>query len=247
MFEQTFITYKDQQRTWTYMLGVAGELLAVGVLLLLPLIYTEKLTNFGFSHLPLTSPHSQPPKPPDMKAIPGRVATHHRFVAVLNSPTVIPSKPVMLADVVDAPSTDFVPGAVPGDNTGTALLSMRGDAAPPPPVPPKPVERQPVAVSKPKQEPVRLGGDVQAAKIIRRVMPVYPQLARAARVQGTVQLVGMIAKDGTIVKLQVISGHPLLIAAAVEAVRQWVYRPTLLNGEPVEVIAPIEVHFTLAQ
>jgi periplasmic protein TonB len=59
--------------------------------------------------------------------------------------------------------------------------------------------------------------------------------------------VGMIAKDGTIVKLQVISGHPLLIAAAVEAVRQWVYRPTLLNGEPVEVIAPIEVHFTLAQ
>jgi periplasmic protein TonB len=94
---------------------------------------------------------------------------------------------------------------------------------------------------------VRLGGDVQAAKIIRRVMPVYPQLARAARVQGTVQLVGMIAKDGTIVKLQVISGHPLLIAAAVEAVRQWVYRPTLLNGEPVEVIAPIEVHFTLAQ
>ena len=74
---------------------------------------------------------------------------------------------------------------------------------------------------------------------------MYPALARSARVQGTVHLLGVVSKDGTIQKLQVLGGHPLLVAAAVDAVKQWVYRPTLLNGEPVEVIAPIDVIFTL--
>jgi protein TonB len=78
-------------------------------------------------------------------------------------------------------------------------------------------------------------------------MPIYPQLARQARVSGTVELVGVIAKDGTVRQLNVISGHPLLIPAAVDAVKQWTYRPTLLSGEPVEVVAPITVHFILGQ
>jgi protein TonB len=85
------------------------------------------------------------------------------------------------------------------------------------------------------------------AKIIRRVMPVYPQLARQMRLSGTVRLEGVIARDGRVVNLQVISGHPMLVASAVEAVRQWIYRPTLLNGQAVEVIAPIDVRFILAQ
>ena len=83
--------------------------------------------------------------------------------------------------------------------------------------------------------------------IVRRVIPLYPVLAKQARVSGTVKLLGVISKDGTIQQLQVISGHALLVTAAVEAVRQWVYRPTMLSGEPVEVQAPIEVHFTLNQ
>jgi protein TonB len=83
--------------------------------------------------------------------------------------------------------------------------------------------------------------------IMRRVLPVYPALAKTARVQGTVHLVGVIAINGTIQQLQVLSGHPLLVNAAVEAVRQWIYKPTTLNGDPVEVIAPIDVHFTLSQ
>ena len=86
-----------------------------------------------------------------------------------------------------------------------------------------------------------------AAKVVRRILPVYPPLARQARVSGNVKLLGVISKDGTIQQLQVISGHPLLVNAALDAVRQWVYRPTLLNGEPVEVVAPIDVNFTLAQ
>ena len=88
---------------------------------------------------------------------------------------------------------------------------------------------------------------MQAAKLIKKVVPQYPALARIARVSGTVHLLGNIAKDGTIQRLQVVSGNPLLVQAALDAVRQWVYRPTRLNGEAVEVIAPIDVIFTLSQ
>ena len=83
--------------------------------------------------------------------------------------------------------------------------------------------------------------------LLKKVVPIYPSLARQARVSGTVQLIGVIAKDGTIQQLQVVGGHPLLVKAAVDAVRQWIYRPTLLNGQAVEVIAPIDVIFTLGQ
>ena len=86
-----------------------------------------------------------------------------------------------------------------------------------------------------------------AAKLIHRVVPVYPPLARQARVSGVVRLLGVVAKDGTIQKLELVSGHPLLSGAAMEAVRQWIYKPTLLNGQPVEVQAPIDVIFTLSQ
>jgi periplasmic protein TonB len=85
------------------------------------------------------------------------------------------------------------------------------------------------------------------AKLIRKVIPEYPRLAREARISGVVHLIGTIAKDGTIRDLRLVDGHPMLARAALEAVEQWVYEPTLLNGEPVEVIAPIEVSFTLAR
>ena len=90
-----------------------------------------------------------------------------------------------------------------------------------------------------------MGGKVQEAKLIHRVMPTYPPLARQARISGVVKLQGIIGKDGRIRELQLLSGHPLLAQAALDAVRQWVYSPTFLNNEPVEVIAPIDVNFTL--
>ena len=94
---------------------------------------------------------------------------------------------------------------------------------------------------------IRVGGNVQAANLVRKVTPVYPPLAKQARIQGTVRFTAVIGKDGTIQNLQLVSGHPLLVAAAREAVRQWVYKPTLLNGEPVEVVTQIDVNFTLSQ
>jgi protein TonB len=91
-----------------------------------------------------------------------------------------------------------------------------------------------------------VGGNVQSAKLVRQPKPVYPPLAKQARIQGTVKFQAIIGKDGTIQNLQLISGHPLLVPSATEAVKQWVYQPTLLNGEPVEVVTQIDVNFTLS-
>jgi protein TonB len=87
---------------------------------------------------------------------------------------------------------------------------------------------------------------IQAAKLIRQVRPTYPPLAKQARVQGTVELSAVIAKDGTVQQLHVMLGHPLLVQAALQAVEQWVYAPTLINGEPMLVLTTIDVNFTLA-
>ena len=135
-----------------------------------------------------------------------------------------------------------IPGGVAGGTPGGVLGGIIGAVAapqfaPPPPPPPK--------VVTPKR--ITIGGNVQQAKLVRQPKPVYPPLAKQARISGVVHLAAVISKDGTIQDLKVISGHPLLIPSALEAVKQWVYQPTLLNGEPVEVSTQIDVNFTLSQ
>ena len=93
----------------------------------------------------------------------------------------------------------------------------------------------------------RFSGNLQSATLVHKVDPVYPPLAKQARVQGTVRFTAIIGKNGSVSNLQLVSGHPLLVAAAQEAVKKWVYRPTLLNGEPVEVVTQIDVPFSLPQ
>lgn len=94
---------------------------------------------------------------------------------------------------------------------------------------------------------IRVGGNAQQTKLISQTRPVYPPDAKAARIMGKVQLQAVIAKDGTVKSLEVISGHPLLVPSALEAVKQWVYQTTLLNGNPVEVVTQIDVNYTLSQ
>jgi TonB family protein len=109
-----------------------------------------------------------------------------------------------------------------------------------------------IAISAPDAQPaaperIKIGGSVQQVKLIRQPHPVYPPDAKAARIQGTVKLSAIIGKDGAVQNLEVLSGHPLLVPAALEAVKLWVYQPTLLNGNPVEVVTQIDVNFTLSQ
>jgi TonB family protein len=94
---------------------------------------------------------------------------------------------------------------------------------------------------------IRVGGNVQQANLVSKITPVYPPLAKQARIQGTVSLYALIGKDGHIEDLSVIQGHPLLVQATLDAVQDWVYKPTLLNGNPVEVLTQIDVNFTLSQ
>jgi protein TonB len=107
---------------------------------------------------------------------------------------------------------------------------------------PEPIRDAQGAVSR-----IRVGGNVQAEMVVSAPKPVYPPLAKQARIQGVVRLNVIVGKDGTMVDLKAASGHPLLVPAALEAVRQWVYKPTLLNGNPVEVVTVVDVNFTLSQ
>jgi protein TonB len=94
---------------------------------------------------------------------------------------------------------------------------------------------------------LKVSSGVQEAQLLRRVVPAYPPLAKQARIQGTVQFTAVIATNGSIESLELVSGHPLLVRAAYDAVRQWRYRPTYLNGQPVEVFTQIAVRFNLSQ
>ena len=93
---------------------------------------------------------------------------------------------------------------------------------------------------------ITIGGNVQSAKLTQQPRPMYPPLAKQARISGVVKLAVIINRDGTMQDIKVISGHPLLIPPTIEAVKNWVYQPTLLNGQPVEVSTQIDVNFTLS-
>jgi protein TonB len=93
---------------------------------------------------------------------------------------------------------------------------------------------------------ITIGGNIQQRKLVSQPKPVYPRLAKQAHIQGVVHLSALIGKEGNVINLAVISGHPLLIPSALEAVQQWVYQTTLLNGEPVEVLTQIDVNYTLS-
>jgi periplasmic protein TonB len=158
----------------------------------------------------------------------------------LTTPTSIPKKVVILKEEAEPPDMGAVGvvGGVPGGVAGGAANGVLGGilggvGGGPPPPPPK------------SNKPLRVGGNVMDAKKTRNVMPVYPQIAKTAHIQGTVLLHAIIDKDGSIQELQYLSGPPLLMRAAMDAVRQWKYSPTLLNGEAVPVETQIQVIFSL--
>jgi protein TonB len=164
---------------------------------------------------------------------------------MMRAPTVIPRTINQTRDNEPPPAAVGVVGGVPGGVPGGSTLGVLGgvigsvlqQAAPPPPPPPTP--------QAPKR--IRVGGQVESAKLIFQPKPDYPPLAKMARIQGTVRLDAIISKDGTIQNLKVISGHPLLVKAALEAVERWRYQPTMLNGDAVEVATEIDVNFTLQE
>jgi periplasmic protein TonB len=240
VFEQSILIH-DPRKSWSFFASASAELLAVSLAILIPLARTDYLPGFHWKSVSLGAP-SKPQEPAPVVAQAAGSATY-----LVARRTFLPH-PSQSSLGNRGASTEFVsidpPGAIglgePSRAQGIELESfMALPAIARPPHPP--------AVAAAPSGPLRVGGDVQMAKLVKKVIPEYPPLAKTARVSGVVRLLGVIAKDGTIQNLQVISGHPLLARAALEAVKQWVYQPTLLNGQPVEVIAPIDVNFTLGQ
>jgi len=128
-------------------------------------------------------------------------------------------------------------------NLDTKKAKVQAGIASPPPPPPSPGGSGGGGGAAPTR--VRVGGLIQEANLIKKINAVYPPLAVQAQISGMVHFTVIIGKDGTLQNIQLISGHPLLVAAAKDAVSQYVYRPTLLNGIPVEVITQVDVHFSL--
>ncbi|GAB4108713.1 MAG: hypothetical protein Kow001_07040 [Acidobacteriota bacterium] len=160
-----------------------------------------------------------------------------KFVAPQEIPTEIPPPMDDIPDISTVTMTGGgVPGGVPGGVVGGVPGGMPGGVVSAPPPPPPPPQ---------KKEPIRVGGNVQSSKLIRRVEPEYPELAKRARVSGIVLLQVTVDEQGNVTDVTIVRGHPLLNQAAVDAVRQWKYSPTLLNGEPVPVIATVTVNFVL--
>jgi len=250
MFEQSLLTSGKTAKPWTVAISFIFQTILIGIAILIPLIYTDTLPRTTLTSFLVAPPPPPPPPPPAAAPVKVQRVIPRQFDAGrLMAPRAVPKQIAIIKEEELPPPTGAVgvvggvPGGVPGGAGGGIIGGIIGAApvaAPPPP--PK------VEVQKPlTPQRIRVGGNVQQAKLVRQPKPVYPPLAKQARIQGVVRFTAIIGKDGTIQNLQLVTGHPLLVPSAQEAVKQWVYQPTLLNGEPVEVITQIDVNFTLSQ
>jgi protein TonB len=244
MFEDSLLDSNGLGKTKkpaTFAISFLLQSTVLALVAAIPLIYAEPLPARVLMTFLIAPPSPPPPPAPPAEVRPVRVIVKARpQPAVMTEPTAIPSH---VATVIDPPTPPglftgvvSVPGGTGDPEAKNFFVNLITTPPPPPPPPPQPPAQQ---------DPVRVSTGVAAAKLISQAQPAYPPLARQARIQGTVRLEAVISRDGAIENLTVISGHPLLIPAALEAVRQWRYRPTLLNGAPVEVITTVDVDFTL--
>jgi len=243
MFEELVVSGAKEKtnKPWTVVVSMILQVFFLVILILIPLIYTEALPKAMLSSILLAPPPPPPPPPPPAAVQVVKIKPVVRLMDAgkLVAPKVIPKDINIIKEEELPPDAGMqgiaggVPGGIAGGTMAGVLGSVINKAAPPPP--------------KVTPKRVMVGGNVQAARLVNKVQPLYPPLARQTRISGTVKLHAIIGKDGSVQQLQMVSGHPLLVQAALDAVRQWRYQPTLLNGEPVEVDTEIDVIFSLAQ
>jgi protein TonB len=239
------------KRILAILVSLALHTLVIGALIVVPLIYFDILPAPEVLTY-LASPPAPPPPPPPP---PGRAAKvpHYTEEARYYAPTQIPkgiapatpeppSEIAAVAEEIDGGVPAGVVGGVLGGVPGGVVGGLLGSTAPPhalpaPPPPPQPPQRP--------HKPIHVGGALQASKLIFKVDPVYPPLAKQARISGIVLLEVTVDEGGSVTNVRVLRGHPLLVQAAVDAVRQWKYSPTILNGQPESVIADVTVNFAL--
>ena len=236
MFEDSLMESAGRIRTnqkWTTPLSFLLQAVLVGILILIPLIITEGLPT-RLLMAAIVAPPPPPPPPPPPAPVPKTVPRVSEIVnGELRTPSKIPKKVSMITeDEAPPPSTGVVGGVVggvPGGSAGGVIGGLISSTAPPP------------RVATPTK--LRISSGVAEGLLVNKVEPQYPSMAKIAHVQGDVVLQATISKNGQIENLRAVSGHPILIQAAMDAVKQWKYRPYALNGEPVEVDTTITVRF----
>jgi protein TonB len=248
MFEQTFVQGRSRARTgWTALASIGLQTTLVGAGLLVPLLNPELLPKVIGSGVLMAPPPGPAPKPVELKAMAPRTKAPPRLLAGgrLFEPTQVRQVQIVV-DPPDLPSASGGPDiGVPGGINGTGsdvvnrFVREAQIATPPPAVKAPPAEEP----KKPVRVPIT--SSLAQSNLVYRVEPVYPPIARTTRTQGKVVVTAIISKDGRITQLQLVEGHPLLVEAALTAIRQWRYKPAMLTGEPVEVVTRIEVNFIL--
>lgn len=229
-----------------WMVSFVAHVLLIAALIVTPLFFTQSLDLRAFQNTWLVAPAPPPPAPPPAQPMVQRVAQESVARLMENghmtAPTIIPKRVIIFKEAAlpPEPATGVVggvPGGIPGGQPGGVLGGIIGSTggattaiAPPPP----PVKRI-----------VRIGGNLKPPRQIYAPQPEYPIIAKQAGIQGTVVIDAVIDEHGNVVQAHVLSGPPLLIPSALNAVLQWKYQPTYLNGEPISVAMHVEVHFVL--
>ncbi len=251
MFEQSFVEgVAKTNRGWPVAASLMLQMSVVSVGVLIPLLNPELLPRAVVAATLLTAPPLPPPPPP---RLPAHEMTRmvHRARSFLDAgrlmaPFAYPKKARIFNEMEEPPISGIQGGVEGGVSYGQAdgvLNSLITRSHQPPPPDPAPQVKE-TAPAKPIPR-TTMGGNVVEALIVNKVIPVYPVMAKQTRTEGKVVFQAVISREGTIQSLRTISGHPMLVQAAMDAVRQWRYRPSMLNGEPCEVDTVITVNFTL--
>jgi len=224
---------RSARRGWTTLASFGFQAMALSMLLLVPILTIQGPPKLQwFEPLPVPASAPAPPVTTQHPMHSSNISDGH-----LLPPTKIPDRVADLNEqqIVSAPDIDTgrVPGGIGTGGRGGVWNSIGNNVEVAPPPPPAPTH------------PLKISHWAEG-NLIYRVQPIYPPLARQARIQGAVELRAIISKAGTIENLVVLRGRPMLAPSAINAVRQWRYRPYLLNGEPVEVETEITVNFVLS-
>ncbi len=244
-FDQKEIDGTDRKPLST-LISIGIHTAFIAMLMLVPMVFTDVLPLAQIRDSILSAPGLPPAAPPHDARMVKIVSVERRVSAFKNgrlqAPMVIPAQVPTIVDSGPPPTPEAgLNEGVPFGLDDGSQRSLPWNAIAPKTQPPSPSVKP--ASGRPTR--IRMVSTLSQANLIYAPSPIYPPLAKTARLQGTVVLEAIISKDGRISSLNVISGHPLLIRAAIDAVKQWRYRPTLLNGEPVEVETTITVNFRL--